>query len=360
MKLEVLDSATWRKALEQLPKDRWDAYFTFEYHEAHATEGSGRPYGAWVSEGNAGLLITGLRRPIEAKQNDIQENTWDLQTCNGYGGPLVTPGAPKEFLAEAWARWREMVAADGCVAAFFRMHPFLSAEADLPVGSTVCVNRSTVAVNLGLDGKEQLAASSSGHRGAIRKFEKWPGKACWDSDWAWQGFETLYGRAMERLCAPEELRFGKEYFRRLRSVQGVHVIVAVESNEAVAGVVTFFCGTLAHYHLGARSASAGSFVMNGLLQTIFDRARASGIRTFHMGGGRTPSPDDSLLKFKMRLGGGVCDFRVARVVTSDPVFKALETDWERRNGRTSKWLLPYREPLGDSRGLAEARGSHPG
>src|SRR4051812_33412043 len=112
-----LTNAAWKQALDALPPPCRDVYFTPEYYDLHVANGEGVAVCSLVQEGNAVLLVPGLRVAIDGKPG-----LFDLQTCNGYGGPVASPEADEAFLARAWELWRSAMAAEGIVAAFFRLH----------------------------------------------------------------------------------------------------------------------------------------------------------------------------------------------------------------------------------------------
>src|SRR6478609_7711248 len=107
----------FQSTLDALPATLVDVYFTSAYHALHAADGE--PWAFVHEAGEHRLVVPGLRVAIEG--TDLA----DLQTPNGYGGPLLSPGAPEDFVAEAGAAFAESAKARGIVAAFFRMHPLL-------------------------------------------------------------------------------------------------------------------------------------------------------------------------------------------------------------------------------------------
>lgn len=295
-----------------------------------------------MQDGAQKLLLTGLRIPItEAGAAGL----WDFQSCNGYGGPLATVEADADFLAGAWTAWAAQVAAQGCVAAFFRLHPLLGNEAALPAHATIREDRQTVFISLaqGLEAMWERAEGS--HRRQVNKARRQGAVIRWGGRAEWTRFERVYGEAMARLGAPASLRFSGEYFERLQALPGAELASLEQDGRCDGGAVFLLGNRWAHYHLGAREPASGSHVMNSLLQAGTEAAATRGLAGIHLGGGRTAAPDDLLLRFKRNLGGEPRSFRVALVVTDPVKFEELNAAWAVRAGRSPGWLLGYRQPV---------------
>src|SRR5436309_3529305 len=113
------DGAVWNEALAKLPLDCRDVYFTPEYHHLHTVNGDGEAHCTAVTEEGSSLLVPGMRLPVISEKNTPKTAAyWDIQSCNGYGGPLVSPDVSPEFLKRAWETWRCDSAGSGVVAAF--------------------------------------------------------------------------------------------------------------------------------------------------------------------------------------------------------------------------------------------------
>ncbi len=166
--LELCPTA-WSEALAAFPPAYRDVYFTPEYHGLHAVNGDGDPFCTMIREGNEALLVPGLRVPVPGYSGCMAGGSWDLQTCNGYGGPLASPSVDSTFLERAWAIWRSQLASGGCVAAFFRLHPLLENEGWLPGDARVIADRQTVFLSL-TEGVEQVWKGADGrHRNMVSK-----------------------------------------------------------------------------------------------------------------------------------------------------------------------------------------------
>jgi hypothetical protein len=337
-----LRSEEWQKQLSQLPAASRDIYFTPEYHALHVANGDGEASCATVSNGSQTLIVPGLRTPIPPT------NAFDLQTCNGYGGPLASPGVSRDFLEHAWTHWRKRSADRGLVAAFFRLHPLVNNDRWLPSDAQVIHDRHTVFIDLA-DGPDAVwPKANSKHRNMVSKGRRDGCEVRWDEEKGWEQFEDLYAAAMTRMDAPNSLHFSRAYFRQLRSLSGVE-LAWIGTSEILKAAAVFLNGPMwCHYHLAVRLQGTENHLMNCILQSALERAARRGLKGMHLGGGRTTSHDDSLLRFKRALGGRILDFKVALVVADRELYRCYCDQWVRKVGSKPNWLLGYRQPQASS------------
>ena len=334
----------WSAVLRSLAPSSRDIYFTPEYHNLHQLNGDGEAFSSIAQEGSKTLIVAGMRSRIDETAESCNKS-WDLETCNGYGGPVASPDADREFLAQAWEEWKGACRRAGMVAAFFRLHPLLNNALLLPADAEVRAERKTVFVDLSEGAGKPWRAACSQHRNMVNKGAREGVTVRWNEPADWDAFAPLYAEAMLRVNAPGRLRFSQQYFRNLRSLPGVE-LAAVRRGTSLASGAVFLSGELwGHYHLSARSADSPNYLMNCILQTAFERAAANGLQGMHLGGGKTAVPEDSLLKFKAASGGQLLDFCVALVVANRKAFDGLCERWKRQTGSSPSWLLGYRQPL---------------
>lgn len=340
-----LDVSDWRNVLSELATANQDVYFTPEYHGLHVANGDGKTFSTLVQDKEQTLLVPGLRMPIPSSlTHEPTANFFDLQTCNGYGGPLASENVTGEFLERAWNEWRRASSKEGIVAAFFRLHPLLQNERWLPTDARVIPDRKTVFVDLtgGLDRAWKDAGSR--HRNMVNKGRREGVVVQWDDSDGWLEFERFYAEAMVRVCAPVSLRFSPAYFAHLRGLPGVELACVRKRGEFQAASVFLFGSRWAHYHLSTRRPESDNTLTNCILQDAIQRTAERGLTGIHLGGGRTPASDDSLLKFKAGIGGKYLYFRVALVISDPNAFKEFCQTWRDENGRPPDWLLGYRQP----------------
>ncbi len=336
MKVEV--SGDWNRAIEALPLELQDFYCSSRYAELH--RGDGAPHVAVVDDGTHRLIVPGLAFPIV----EAPSRLYDLQTPNGYGGPLVSPGASAAFIEEAWSAWRAAAAASGIVAGFFRLHPLINNRRWLPSSAKVLLDRKTVYVDLSSGPEAVWTGADSRHRNMVNRGRKAGVRTRWNRPEDWPAFETLYAEAMARLGAPSRLSFDTAYFTALRALDGVDLVATHDDRGLVAANVFLWGPVWGHYHLAARRIDAPNFIMNVLVQAGFERAFERGLSGVHLGGGVSTAADDRLLHFKRSVGGELRNYDVGLVVADDATFGALIDTWARNHHRAPSWLLGYRQP----------------
>jgi hypothetical protein len=334
MSLDVLGARAWDEAVAYLAGD---VYFGAAYHGLYEANGDGAPQCLRVTDGRHHLLVPGLVTAIPG------EPTSDLQSCNGYGGPLASDGAPPDFLERAWSIWRDAERERGVVAALFRLHPLVDNQRWLPADARVLDDRHTVYIPL--DGGLEAAwrDAEPRHRNMVSRGRRDGVTPVWSDEWA--RFEALYDEAMVRLAAPRSLRFPPGYFARLRALPWAECVSVADDRGLQAAAVFLWGPTLGHYHLSARRADAPNYSMNLLLQAALERAHERTLRGVHLGGGTSAGDNNPLFRFKRSLGGELTPFRVARVIVDTDRFDALNDAWHRRSGRQPSWLLGYRQSL---------------
>ncbi len=337
-RLDVRSGARrWLDVLAELGSGHQDVYFRPDYHELHVVNGDGDGVCHVFREDDKILMVPGLRIRIDS-------SACDLQTCNGYGGPIASENCDTGFLEHAWGLWRERSADDGVIAGFFRLHPLINNDRWLPHGAVVRPDRQTVYVDLGEGINMAWQKADGRHRNRVRKSRACNCSIEWNSELAWDSFPAHYAEAMDRLGAPAQLRFSSHYFQRLRHLKGAHIAAIWSSDRLAAAAIYLFGEKWGHYHLGARIDDGESFLMNALFQAGLETAEKMQLSGLHFGGGRSASPEDTLLRFKRRLGGQQRTFQVALVIADNERFDSICSKWRTRSGGHPQWLLPYRQP----------------
>ena len=332
----------WRAELKAFGPAAEDGYFQPDYHHLHEANGDGRASAWLVRDGSRRLLVIGLQVPISVTN---AKDGWDLQSCNGYGGPLATDDADPDFLNAAWAAWSRAAAEEDCVAGFFRLHPLLNNRRWLPGFAALRDDRSTVFVPLADGLGVAWGTADVRHRNPVSRARRDGLSVRWNEAEDWREFAALYGRAMDRAAAAQALRFSSAYFAALPALPGAALATARIENRLVAGAVFLFGSVWAHYHLAARESDAPSTVANLLIQAGLETAVNRGLSGMHLGGGRAPAADDSLLRFKRHVGGELRTFQVGLVVTNPGRYADLNAAWTQQAGARPTWLLGYRQPL---------------
>ena len=343
VQFSTAESGAWREALRRFaPGD--DIYFRPEYAAISEANGEGQAECLLVTEGASALLLPVLKQSIPG-----HPALCDVQSPYGYGGPLVV-GAEAGFLGRAWRLIREIWLHDGEVAAFLRGHPLVANEGWFGPEWEVTFNRTTLAVDL-----RQGAVAAFAHPGA-RKHRRDTVQALRSGATvhflpleatALGRFRQLYSATMQRLGAGAEYFFSAAYFSALAAQFG-DAASLVEVRESAEGetlsmALIFWGPQWAHYHLSGRHGEGGN-ASHLLLQAVAEEAARRNLDALHLGGGRTPAPEDSLLRFKHWIGNATHRFHTARLTVNRDAYNDLVAAWRAAHPEDMPtWFLAYRE-----------------
>jgi hypothetical protein len=333
--------AGWDAALDRLPDH--DVYFRAAYHAAYEANGDGVAR-AFVAEEEGDVLFHPfLVRPIP---HDIAgpDDLFDIEGVYGYAGPLATTTDPA-FLDGAWAAFASHCRNSGVVAEFIRFHPLLGNHRFVGAETVVRLDRETVVLSLDGTPADLWARYPSAQRTRVRQAERAGLVVERDLDEGMPAFRALYDATMTRVDAEPYYRFSDAYFDALRSLRDAVTLFAVRrEGSTLASAIFLLHGTRMHYHLGGTTAERGVPAMNALFDGAARWGNAHGYRTMHLGGGRTPSTDDTLFRFKATISRSRASFRIGMRIHDPRAYAALCDAWLSRHAveRRPGYFLLYR------------------
>jgi hypothetical protein len=263
----------------------------------------------------------------------------DVGCVYGYPGPVVSRGVDPDdaesaaFLSDAWSAitsaWRDQRA----VSVFTTFDPLLR-NADLATGwhadasgpVPVLVTGRTVSIDLGRSAAERAAAYEKETRYEIGRARR-AGLRTWvDADGTHlPDLARLYADTMRRNKADERYLFSTEYFEHLwAAVDGRARLLVAAIDDDIVGVLLYLVhGELAHAHLtGVSERHLRLAPLNAMLDATADAATTEGARLLHLGAGRG-GREDSLYRFKRRIGDVEREFALGRWVLDAPRYAAL-------------------------------------
>jgi hypothetical protein len=166
---------------------------------------------------------------------------------------------------------------------------------------------------------------------------------------ALDAFRGLYTATMERLSATNEYHYPRGYYTSLARDLGPRIALAYATHDDAPGMhyaVLLLRGDRhAHYHLGARREDVDPTAGNLVFDAAAQWAAGHGLAALHLGGGTTPSRDDSLYAFKSRIARGETALRCAGVVADRALYDALVQRWSALGGTKPRWFLTWRQPI---------------
>jgi hypothetical protein len=349
MNCRVVDAGSsqeWNDALARAP--RTDIYFLPEYHRVHEINGDGSAKAFVAQEGPHMLVYPFMMRPIDHVAGEPLTEPWfDIETVYGYGGPLANTTDPA-FLSEAWAAFASWCDQERVVAEFIRFHPLLNTHSFAASDCIISRDRETVLLELDDDEDALWQKYSSVHRNNIRKATK-NGFSCEELEprEGMEVFKALYLQTMRRVAASRYYFFSDGYFDALVNLLGdrLKLFVVRKDDLVVAASLILLHGDTVHYHLSASLDAYKTFKpVNLLLHTIALWSIARGHRQVHLGGGRTPNPDDSLFTFKTSISRVRRKYYTGRCIRNAAAYEALCRRWMSRHGVSERpgYFLLYR------------------
>jgi hypothetical protein len=301
-----------------LQRARHDFYHLPEYVALAARHEGAEGVALHVTDGERALLLPVLVRPIAGGDRDAT-------TPYGYSGPVVAGSHPAEdedededdFVERALGAATAMLADQGVVSVFVRLHPLLNHRPPTGIG-TVVRGGDTVSIDLTLPDAEQWRQVRGNHRVHINRAARTGREMRFDHAGERLGdFARLYRSTMSRLDATPYYFFGDDYFQDLAAALGDRfrlAFVDVDGELAAAASFVETCG-IVQYHL---SASDPRMANEGLTKVVIDGVRRwatnRGDTALHLGGGTRGGTDDPLLHFKAGFSDVRHPFHTLRIV----------------------------------------------
>ena len=323
-----VDDPRWGAALAVLPHD---AYHLPGYVALCARRDRGEAVAVLVEEGEGKLFVPLLLLPVPVPQPSddlVAGSMLDGVSPYGYPGPLVRLGEHDEgFIGRALDAAIAMLAAQGVISLFVRMHPMLSPPlAQFAArGSLVCHGQCVV-IDLTQGEPAHWAEVRENHRRGIMRAQREGQVIAFDEGWDHLDvFIEAYRETMRRVAADHTYQFERAYFAELRRCLGddIHLVLARTQGRVMAGAILFAVGGIAQYHLGATFDEFLPLYPHKLLfHRMINWCRDRGCRQLNLGGG-VGGGQDSVFHFKAGFSSGRRDFHTWRVVLDAAVYQRL-------------------------------------
>lgn len=329
----VKDSAKWESALSIFPDELRDIYFYPEYVGMHKSiDGTKALMFTYRKNGHI-WLHPFLLQPIDSDEFSIDDGPWfDIESAYGYGGPLSN-SEDQAFLVNANEQFSEWCKENNVVAEFVRFHPLLNNQSWASQNTKVEHDRNTVSLNLKHFDIENLPFS-----GKVRNMLKRVDKAnvkidVYDPIKNFNHFENLYLATMSRISADSYYFFRKAYFADLSMfvVENGWLVGADLEGEWVGTAIFIKGKSLLHYHLSATNPDYQiPGITNALLFKGMQLGKSKGLNILHLGGGNSSDLNDSLLRFKQKMGDKSNKFFIGKQIHNHGIYSQLKHSWESR------------------------------
>lgn len=337
MNYEILDSDNdliqWEKTLQVLPDVLQDVYFYPEYIGMHKFINGTRALMFVIRENENIWLHPFLLQPIDAEDYSIDGEPWfDIESAYGYGGPLSNTEDLK-FLRNAQKQFSQWCKKNNVVAEFIRFHPLLNNHTWAYQEKDIEYDRNTVSQNL-----KNFDVDDPPFSGKVRNMIKRVEKAgivieAYDPAEKFSSFVELYLETMTRINAGSYYYFNETYFSNLsRLVAENGWLVGAVSDSDWVGAAIFLRGkNVLHYHLSATNPNCRiPGITNALIFKGMKLGKSKGLNLLHLGGGNSSDLNDSLLRFKQKMGDKINKFFIGKQIYNHGIYSQLKHRWESR------------------------------
>jgi hypothetical protein len=303
-----------------------------------------------VTNGEEVALYPFLMNAIEGY--NLKEEYVDIQGAYGYNGTIYT-SLNKDLIQEFDKAFAIYCSDKKILAEFTRFHPLMNNKEFSKSRLTVIDDRETIYLNLEEEIDELWQNQfSSQIRNKIRKAIKRKYSSEVLTNPSHEDIETfirIYNENMNMVNADEYFYFNEQYFRdtfKYLNSNSYLMNIRDEDGIIVSSTILFKYGKFFHYHLSGRTEDAISWASNFLYSESINLAKELDAEFYHFGGGRTPSPDDSLLKFKKGFSKTSSTFALGKKIYHPEIYSAIEKQWNEKNQEIKKeyknFLLKYR------------------
>ena len=301
------DAAQWQQALDRCAP--YDFYHLPEYHVVEEESGEGTAHLLVYEEGGFTIALPLLVRDLEA-------NWKDATSVYGYAGPVcshaILPEAVvRNFQSALTRKLREF----GVVTVFSRLHPWLT-QRNLLEGLGDFQTTRTVSIDLTRDPALQRSQYRKAYKEGINRLRRLGLTVVHDVEGRHlDDFMGIYHETMLRVEAREQYFFPDAYFHRFWEALGsrAHLFVCHHQGRALCAGLFVTCHGIIQYHLGGTLNDALKLApMKLLVDDVRLWGNQQGHRAFHLGGGTTADPADSLLHYKLGFSDTTHEFATWR------------------------------------------------
>jgi serine/alanine adding enzyme len=312
-KVITLESPEWGAAIAALPSHLRDIHFLPEYAKIYALTYGYVPFLALLRGPDGFVVQSFMRRDLRSlsfmsnRASDLPY--FDIVNPYGYGGPVCS--ALDERIAADMLDVFEREFYAYCegqhyASEFASLHPLLENHKPLQHNVRVELQQQKSVVYIPLEeGAEGIwSGMRRGHQCAIRQAQRLgvTGRRVDANDENIEILKNLYSSTMERVGAAERWNFPSDYFLNCFNCLGGQrssLFFSFLGDQVIGACILIHDFETIYYHFGGTDhryhSEKPGFVM--LHEAALWGARQE-YKFFHLGGGVTGEPDDSLLKFK--------------------------------------------------------------
>jgi hypothetical protein len=321
----------------RLPAADRDIHFLPQYGLIYRETYGYEPFLAFYGDEDHFVIQPFIKRALNQlpflKDQHVTKEYYDVTNPYGYGGPLTSadPVRLDELLSRFQEHLLDCFRQQELASEFTSCHPLIGNHT-LAVRAGVngvSFQKTIVYLDLTVDEKEIWGRINRGHRSSIQRaknrgvrIEKVEPDAK-----AFAIFNALYFRTMKRTGAADRWFFPEDYFANCSKLLGperTSLFLAYVGDQIASAYFLMHDFSTAYYHFGASDDQYFDFRPNNLL--MYETAlwaKSNGYTRYHLGGGVTSSPTDSLFAFKHRFSGSTAELYTYSRVLHDQTYEEL-------------------------------------
>ena len=334
----------WEDLLARFPDRFRDVYFSPEYVGLYENSLNKATCFAYTKKNKIFLypfLIQSIPAPGDYK---------DISTPYGYGGPIFNT-TDSVFLKDAMSCLSERLKSRNVIAEVIKFHPLLNNNKifdNAYEGRLIRVCPTVYSdIQISDENYRWMKIYSHSNRKNIKKAVRNNVIVEFSSNRSsWEKFRNLYEVNLVENRASEMYFFNNDYFDRFKEkLKGKYVIASCLLNdEIVSSLLVIFGAEYAHCHLIGTKRDKKQMGVNNLLHhKVIEWCKNKGFAQLHIGGGRSNSDEDSLLRFKKNFSNKISEFYVGERVLNQLIYDELCEQWYKKNpNKETPYLLKYR------------------
>ncbi|MDR3610259.1 MAG: GNAT family N-acetyltransferase [Ignavibacteriaceae bacterium] len=263
---------------------------------------------------------------------ELDESYYDIQGAYGYNG-VVTSSYEPLFIKKFYYELQRYCLSNNIIAEFTRFHPLLKNEEFSRGYLEINYNRPTVYIdlinsynviyeNFAHSVKSNLKKAKENNLSASIYKHEYPYK---------KEFIEMYNETMKRVNVISKNAYDTNFFERTFNNLPIIHFVIFKDNMPIASAICLAHNNYLHIHLEVSRKEYWYLRPNDLLiKEIIQYGSDNGYTKIHLGGGRTVSPDDSLLRFKKKFSNLTSDFYIGGKIYDEKVYTNVCKQWNDR------------------------------
>jgi lipid II:glycine glycyltransferase (peptidoglycan interpeptide bridge formation enzyme) len=317
-----------------------DIYFTPEYAKIYENS-----YNKLINEtfcGESILFFSGneenfvILSTLKRKINNLdflkkkkEKIYYDLISPYGYGGPIIKHKTKQktEVMEKFKKDFANYCQKNNIVTEFIRFNPIIQNHKDFANYIKVDKRNKTVYIDLTKNKEILLKEMNKKTRNLIKKAQKNNIQISLSKKREdMKKFFELYEKTMKKTNASQKYFFPEKFFKNTYNYLGdnISLFTAKYKDKIIATSLFMHKGNSIHYHFSGSDKNYLNLSPNNLLLWYVALwAKKQGYKKFHLGGGLSNNPKDSLFHFKSGFSNTTRRFYTASLIHNNKSYKTL-------------------------------------